>query len=218
MRVVRITSIALVIAIAAAACQEQGLLTAPGASPLMAKGGGGGSRIGSATLAGGFSTFSAQSVEIVSDGARKLELHADQTVFQSSVDLSNTIAAGIGGCTTEPAGVSDERKAQLLARMADALQNRYFNAAVDRQGMGAPSATHSVAHTWTEADGVLLSLRIGPATELLPGNFATATEVARDVFVYTGGAARIIDRTGSVKNHVYMACPNRDTVTVTLTR
>lgn len=215
MRVLRITSIALVIAIAAAACQEQGLLTAPGASPLMAKSGG--TRAGSATVAGGFATASPQPVEIVSDGARKLELHADQTVFQSSIDLSNTIAAGIAGCVTEPA-VSDERKAQLLARMADALQNRYFNAAVDRQKMGAPSETHRVAHTWTEADGVLLSLRIGPATELLPGSYATATEIAPDVFQYTGGAARIIDRTGSVKNHVYMACPNRDVVTVTLTR
>ena len=215
MRALRIIPIALVMVVAAAACQEQGLLTAPGASPLTAKSGG--SRTGTVINAGGFSTASPQPVEIVNDGVRKLELHADQTVFQDAIDLSNTIAAGIASCVTDRP-VSDERKAELLARMADALQNRHFDAAVDRQRMGAASETHKVAHTWNEPGGVLFSLRIGPATELLPGRYATVTEASKDVFVYTGGAARIADRTGSVPSHVYMACPNLDTVTVTLTR
>jgi hypothetical protein len=139
-------------------------------------------------------------------------------VFRGSIDLANTIAAGASSCVTDPANVSDQRKRELLARMADAVQNRFFNMAFDRQAPGSSSETHQVAHTWSEADGKLFSLRIGDASGLLPGDYATATEIAQNVFVFTAGAARIADRTGSVRNHVYMACPNLDEVTVALTR
>jgi hypothetical protein len=217
MKAVRITALVLIATAVGIACQDQALPTAPGVAPLFAKPGGG-SKTGTVTLTGGFFTDSPQPVEIVTDGARKLELHADQSVFQGSINLANTIAAGTTPCNTDPAGVSEERKAELLARMADALQNRFFNAVVDRQNIGVPSEVHRVAHTWSEADGKQFSLRIGVASELLPGVYATVTEPSPNVFVYTGGAARIVDRTGSVPNHVYMACPNLDEVTVALTR
>jgi hypothetical protein len=217
MNVARITAMTVIAVAVVAACQDYTGITAPAVAPLAAKGGKSGPATGTVNVSGGFAA-AAQPVEIVNDGSRKLELHADQSVFQSSIDLVNTIAAGTAGCVTDPAGVSEQRRAELLARMADALQNRYFNLTYDRQRPGQPSDVHQVAHTWSEADGKLFSLRIGAAPALLPGNFATITETSADVFVVTGGAVRIADRTGRVKNHVYMACPNVDAITVSLTR
>jgi hypothetical protein len=208
---------AILTLILAAACHGNREITAPGESALAARGGKSGPATGTVDVSGAF-TAAAQPVEIVNDGARKLELHAQESVFQSTIDLASTITAGTAGCVTDPASVPESRKAELLARMADALQNRFFNLTYDRQRPGAPSEMHQAAHTWSEADGKLFSLRIGSAPALQPGNFATITEVSAGVFVVTGGAARIVDRTGSVKNHVYMACPNLDQVTIALVR
>jgi hypothetical protein len=216
MKATRILAGALVLGAIAAACHDYAQLTSP-ADALGAKGGKAGPATARVGLTGAFAAAS-QPVEIVNDGSRKLELHADQAVFQSSIELAATMAAGTASCVTDPANVPESRKAELLARMADVLQNRFFNLTVDRQRMGQPSEVHQVAHTWSEADGKLFSLRIGAAPALLPGNFATISETSPDLFVVTGGAARIADRTGSVKNHVYMACPNLDQVTVALAR
>lgn len=170
-----------------------------------------------AELSNGFQTSTAQQVKVVSDNRFKLELSGDGETFASAIDLLNTRAAGSANCTTDvPA--SAERKAALLARLQDAPQQRFFNAFVDKTSLAGASEQHRVAHTWNEPDGGLFTARVGSAPNLLPGSNATVSEASKNVFVFTGGVVMIADRTGQVADHLYMACPNLDTITITLTR
>jgi hypothetical protein len=172
------------------------------------------------TLTGAFATQIPQGVQVIADNQLKLELSRTDT-FQDTIDLLATIAAGTGTCVSEPANASQARKGALLAKMQDALQNRHFNALIDRTALGSASPDHQVAHTWGDEDGGLYSLRIGEAG-MLPGLHATVTRTevspGRYEYTFTGGAARMADRTGRVKNHLYLACPNLDTVMLTIAR
>jgi hypothetical protein len=192
--------------------------TQPVTEPVYAKNAnnGKGGNPGSATAElSGDATSPAQTVNVVSNTSRKLELSAHESVFVNTLALS---VAALAECSVDKAGVPESKLLAMLERLSDAEQNRFFSFYVDRTALNAASSDHNLGQTFTDdADGRLYTVRIG-AANLLPGaGPATMSEDGAGVYTISGGAIVIADRTGGAKHHVYMACPNPNAVTVTVT-
>ena len=95
---------------------------------------------------------------------------------------------------------------------------------VDKTALSFESESddHIVSSTWHEDPVGLFSLKVG-TSRLLPDSSATVTAQAQagdantTTYTFSGGSVTIKDRTGKVREHVTLACPNKDIVKVTVT-
>ncbi len=147
----------------------------------------------------------------------------------ASVDAAGNVldAAGkVTSCKVNP----PDGDLRIVNNLADKLtdpddldQVRFFGMGVDKTRLGEASDKHGIAQTWREEDpDKLFSLRVG-SVELLPGSSATVTLIKGDIdgnstLVFSGGGVLVSDRSGQVKDFVKLACPNKDIITVTVTR
>lgn len=208
-------------------------------------GGGGGPTVANATvvLSVGMVTSSAQDVRIQreNDSEIRFEDVRDETgasTFRSRIALTLTHAAALVdhnvdgkpdffGCVVDPADTPEVDMLTLLDMFLDGEQLRFFGMNIDKTALSLASDAHGIASTFTDdITGKLISL-VGAGTtrskKLLPGVSATATltmgGINGDFTVeFSGGAASVRDRTGKVREHVTLACPNKDKITVAVTR
>ena len=211
-------------------------------------GGGGGPTVADATvvLSVGMGTSSAQNVRIQreSDAEIHFEDVRDETgasTFSSSIALTVTHAAvladlkdgslGASGCVVKPANTpADVMRGLVDNFLDDGVQIRFFLLGIDKTGLtsvgsASTSAGHQIGSTFTDdATGQLISL-VGAGTnkKLLPSLSATVEVTGGDIngdftVEFRGGAVSVRDRTGRVRDHVELACPNLDRIRVTVTR
>jgi hypothetical protein len=195
-----------------AACETENP-AAPDMHAQYAKGSATGSGTVAVSLSDGSITSAPQTANVVSNISTKLELSAHESKFRSALVMT----ANRADCNVDRA-VTPQIEAKLqtmLSKLVDAEQNRFFSFYVNRAALNAESADHNLGHTFTDEDGRLYTVRIGSA-KLLPGPKATITEGPSRIYTITGGVIVIADRTGGASQHVYMACPNTNSITVTV--
>lgn len=164
--------------------------------------GAGGSGGGSATtlaLSGGM-TAEAQTVTIVSDNKRKLELNTGGAAsYVVATNFASTAEAN--ECTISPA---DADPAPLKAKLVDAFPDgRYLTLKVDRTSLGSTSSGHLLAVTWQPAGGQFT---------LAVQNAVVTSDAAGATFSFQGGQVMVEDRSGRPKDNVTLRCTNHDTV------
>lgn len=157
-----------------------------------------------------------QPAEITRDSESRLEI--DQSAFHDELRLAtlagSPTVADIGACVTNRALTSDELQ-RLIERLNDMPQDRgRLVARIDKNNLGAESRHHNLFHNWVDdGDGRQYRTWIF-RSNLAPERTVTATEVAPDVFVYSGGSIASWE-TGA---DALLLCPNGGTITMTLTR
>lgn len=220
-RRIRVVVMAVFSAFALTACGEGNTLPlAPEGQDLLAKRGGKGGGNGGQTSSGamvtltlGIATPGTQAVRVMKNSKRELALQdvraeSDNTVstFHSQLSLNATFAAGL---TAACRAYVDPLPEALLTQLVDATRSRYLNIVIDKTRIDAPSAKHSIAHTWEDEGGTLWSFLLG-APQLLPEETATVIDNQDGSFTFVGGAVRIWNRNTDEK----IACPNLDSVRV----
>lgn len=199
-------------------------------------------------LSGGMVTSTPQGVRIQRESDSKIVLEdvRDEngaSTFSSEIALTLTHAValadldgagfpGSSGCVVKLASTPEEDKKDVILGLLDKFlhleQVRFFEMTIDKTALGSASAGHNIGSTFTDiaedATELLISLRAGTNKKLLPGVSATVTVLGGGnidgnfTVEFSGGAASVRDRTGKVKDHVELACPNLDIITVVVTR
>lgn len=150
-------------------------------------------------LSGGMSA-SAQTVTIVSDNKRKIELNTGgEASYVVATNFASTAAAD--ECTISPA---DADPAPLKAKLVDAFPGgRYLTLKVDRTSLGSTSSGHLLAVTWQPAGGQFT---------LAVQNAVVTSDAAGATFTFQGGVVMVKDRSGRPKDDVTLRCTNYDRV------
>ena len=150
----------------------------------------------------------------VSDNDDFLRLDNAQ-VFQASINLDQTFAAGIEDCVPGPDGADAATMTALLQKLMDPPRGRRkFQSLTNRP---LPSSTGNwIVMGWDEPDGQSYFLKLG-VTEAGPSSSPTVT-LSDNVYSYTGGTVFIL-RDNGLKGKAQvkrgMICPNRDRVDIT---
>lgn len=115
--------------------------------------------------------------------------------------------------------LDDDRRAQLFAKLVDPTIRGKFalNFTVDKDALGSASVDHQWISHWNESVETLFTQGIGETSKAFPGVYPTVTEIASHAYSFTGGVVYIWDRSGRVKDHLWIACPNLDEAVMTWT-
>ena len=189
-------------------------------------GGGTGRAVADVTIAGGMVTDPATQPVNLSENDNRLKINSsafDVMDIQLAIALTETLDAGINECRKNREGTGKE--ASLFARLSNAVQERMgFFVTIDKNGLGSPSADNEISVTWQEgADGPFdVSIRFAkldpdagsPTVTLRDGEDINADFTA----TFSGGSVVLRDRDGKPQEHLTLACPNLDVVTMALVR
>ena len=150
-----------------------------------------------------------QPVEVVNDNKNKLQLQAERDAdgrptFNVEIKLTATKAnANKVTCTGDT---------ELIAKLTNPERRRNFLLQVDNTSLGLPSGGqkgHTIKLSWGEP-GVG-----GPFNLFILGAKVTGDDSGKTrVFEFTGGTVKVKDKTGPVKDHTELVCPNKDTISV----
>jgi len=142
-----------------------------------------------------------------------------------AIAMTLTESAKIGAC--EPGGNTDEPGLDdLFAKLIDNTSGRKLFVRIDKNSLDPPSPSldNEFLVNWTEGDKGPFDLIIRSA-KLNPGaGSPTVTLAAGDIngdeftVKFTGGSVVLKNRTGKVRDHLALACPNLDVITITLER
>ena len=177
-----------------------------------ADGGSGGGKATSATVvtSGGLVTPGTQAVSVDTDNKNRLALQALRDVdgrptFQAEIKLTET-QDNPGDCNGN---------LTLIAQLTDLEQTRNFLLLVDKNSLGLTSGGHNtIKLSWGEHDpddGLKKHFKLvisGSRVEGGPADGPTRN------FVLSGGTVMVTDKTGPVKDHTELVCPNMDTIAV----
>ena len=146
------------------------------------------------------------------------------TRLEALADLDDGGFPGSSGCVVKPANTSEAVMRGLLAKLSDGVQVRFFLLSIDKTALGSASKGHGIGSTFTDGTGQLISLMgAGTKKRLLPGVSATVALISGNIngdftVEFSGGAVSVWDRTGKVKDHVDLVCPNLDKITAAVIR
>lgn len=146
-----------------------------------------------------------------------------------AIALVNTHIVGINACVPKDVDLNDPddaaRAQELLDKLeGDAAQTRMgFFVDIDKNNLGSASKDHKISVTWKDASGGPFDVRLGTARKLRPGEHAVAEVTSGNIngdftVAFSGGTVLLKNRTGRVRDHFSLACPNEDVVTMVLVR
>jgi len=145
------------------------------------------------------------------------------------IALVDTHKAGIDVCVPKDVDLDDTEdiaRAQTLFDKLEAAPHEIlgFFVDIDKNNLGSPSKDHNVSVTWKDASGGgPFDVRLGTARKLRPDEHAVARVTSGYIngnftVEFSGGTVLLKNRTGRVRDHFTLACPNRDVVTMVLVR
>lgn len=137
------------------------------------------------------------------------------------------VTAGLGPCkySGKAAPADATRRMALFEKLAidQARDREYFNANIYKPALEAASESeeHRWSHTWKEEEGTKqfsAGINLKQSPDEFPGVVPTVTRmIGTDDYEFRGGVVGIGDRSGKVKDQLWIRCPNLDVAVLKLT-